>query len=338
MVPSRSDSRRTVEPRGFTLVELLVVIAIIGVLVGLLLPAVQAAREAARRSSCSNNLKQIGLAFHSHENARKRYPAGHFHKNSNQPAWGWGVFILPYAEQDALYSLLTPNTITLNSLTGTSSGNLQSSSPGAAAKALQQSLPMYRCPSDITAPLNALTDFGIYDSSGTKPRLALSSGDPTLATSNYVGSAGDGYWNGSNSDGPKHTNDSSGALFGWDGDLGLATKDFTDGLSKTFLVGERCGALSIASGSAGQGSFAAVWAGNGNSSAGTSTGGAGRCYGRTSSVRKLNDVDPQWNGKGYNSFHGGGCMFVYCDGAVSFLPDTTDAGVLKALGNRKDGE
>ena len=50
--------------KGFTLVELLVVIAIIGVLIGLLLPAVQAAREAARRSSCSNNLKQLGLGLH----------------------------------------------------------------------------------------------------------------------------------------------------------------------------------------------------------------------------------------------------------------------------------
>ncbi len=92
--------------RGFTLVELLVVIAIIGILVGLLLPAVQAAREAARRMSCSNNLKQIGLALHNYESATKSLPAAWSSSASSGNGWSAQARILPYIEAVALASAI----------------------------------------------------------------------------------------------------------------------------------------------------------------------------------------------------------------------------------------
>ena len=101
--------------RAFTLVELLVVIAIIGILIALLLPAVQAAREAARRAQCSNNLKQLTLAFLLHHDKYQCFPSGGIDWTwymtyvngvpavGKQQAGGWGFQILPYLEQQNLW-------------------------------------------------------------------------------------------------------------------------------------------------------------------------------------------------------------------------------------------
>ena len=99
-MPRRSWSRP-----GFTLVELLVVIAIIGVLVALLLPAIQAAREAARRTSCSNHLKQIGVAMHNYESTYRVFPpSATLPANRLSDSWSAPARILPFLEGGAVYN------------------------------------------------------------------------------------------------------------------------------------------------------------------------------------------------------------------------------------------
>ncbi|HUE73975.1 MAG TPA: DUF1559 domain-containing protein [Pirellulaceae bacterium] len=107
--PARSSRR------AFTLVELLVVIAIIGILVALLLPAVQFARESARRTSCANNLRQIGTALHLHHDTWRHLPPGALDSATMNDAYvrysaaqgaehGWAIFLMPYMEQEQLWN------------------------------------------------------------------------------------------------------------------------------------------------------------------------------------------------------------------------------------------
>ncbi len=132
------SDRRAVR-RGFTLVELLVVIAIIGVMVGLLLPAVQAAREAARRMSCSNNMKQLGLAMHNYHDTHRVFPYGF---GLNQEFWS--ALILPQLEQTSLHSTLVwANSANMGSAFATNWTNFNS--PNKAA--CETLIPAFRCPS-----------------------------------------------------------------------------------------------------------------------------------------------------------------------------------------------
>ncbi len=138
--------------KAFTLVELLVVIAIIGILIGLLLPAVQAAREAARRMQCTNNLKQMGIAFHDFHDAKHEIVSSGWStiivqamikckKAENADGWGnrWGSFptdLLPFLEQVQLYETISQKAL---------EGNNSYSCGGVGAGVMT---PFYWCPSD----------------------------------------------------------------------------------------------------------------------------------------------------------------------------------------------
>jgi prepilin-type N-terminal cleavage/methylation domain-containing protein/prepilin-type processing-associated H-X9-DG protein len=96
------------KPRAaFTLIELIVAIAIVGILVALLIPAVQSSRETARRTACKNQLRQLGLALHMYHEVHRCFPPGSYVMGSGFPmqtGWGWGAMVLPYIEQNAIYS------------------------------------------------------------------------------------------------------------------------------------------------------------------------------------------------------------------------------------------
>jgi len=125
---------------GFTLIELLVVIAIIAVLVAILLPAVQQAREAARASQCKNNLKQIGLGLHNYESTHSFFPPMRF-SGAGGVTSGWGLMLLPYVDQGAVYDKMNKDLPWYASDADTpSSPNLRMS---------QTRVATYRCPSAI---------------------------------------------------------------------------------------------------------------------------------------------------------------------------------------------
>lgn len=326
--------------RAFTLVELLVVIAIIGVLVGLLLPAVQAAREAGRRSACTNNLKQLALAVHGYESARKLLPPAYGNiewrnLNTGNASWyefSWICSVLPYCEEQALYDRVVQYVI---------DGNGINNYPTSPFLAQPQVL---RCASDSA--------FGRVNGSGRE-----------YGDTSYRGNRGDLVI-------VKGSEGDRGA-FGPGWSVGttpapqslITLQRITDGLSKTILLGEAAvganGSTDPIAGMAAKITMPQPVTGQGFVvSDCASTRGAS---GYTTAV-----VDLQNGNKGHrwasarpaqttfftalppngasctasdatveadsptvvsaSSYHGGGANIAMCDGSVEFISETIDAG------------
>jgi len=191
---------------GVTLVELLVVIAILATTIGLLLPAVQTARETARRSSCTNNLRQIGVAAANHESARGRFPLGAESRQWDERPdfphqfFRWSVLahLAPYYEEERLLRSLD---LTVPLYIGLSPGDIAPQN----RPIVKLTVPLFLCPSDVGLPVSDL--FG-----------------PT----NYAGCTGTGI--------------DGGTPFATDGLFGINSRirarDVRDGLSKTVAFSE----------------------------------------------------------------------------------------------------
>ncbi len=288
--------------KGFTLIELLVVIAIIATLVAILLPAVQQAREAARRSSCKNNLKQIGLAIHNYHDTHNSIPAILYYNipctttptTAPSFSWGWGTMILPYLEQGSLYDSLQPG-----------SGN-NCRMPAAAttyngAKLLQSVVSSYRCPSD-----------------------GYESGDINHFWSNYSRS---NYVANAYAMAPIGNSNLDPTNF----------RDILDGLSNTILVGERA----LASGPAGEKQTGAIIFGRNNRSEASVSFTAQWPINTPNPTTSLTDGtigDPSCKRSNTSSQHQGGSQFLMADGAVVFISENIASNPAAQTTNCRNGQ
>lgn len=297
---------------GFTLVELLVVLAIIGILVGLLLPAVQAAREAARRMQCSNNLKQIGLAFHNYHDSLNALPpsalgirqqsGSHLITTPTLTPW---VSVLPYLEQEILQQEfdLTRDAWHVNN------------------QAIAQRTPgTYLCPSMDLGHLGENQGFSSYAVSTGTRRYRNQIHDGAIV--DYVG-----VFRGERLNlGVPVTQV----------DFGKTTIDEIsrfDGTSSTLMAGEfgiqvrKAASTFQFPGSAGP--TAAKWAVSYPYFSTASTFG-------TFNARQIDLFDIP----SYESFrgpHAGGVLFVMCDGSIRNVQDNVDATTLDRFAARADG-
>lgn len=353
--------------RAFTLVELLVVIAIIGVLVGLLLPAVQAAREAARRMSCSNNLKQIGIALHNYHDTANRFPSSGFqHAGTAQEPNTWTssskgsqlLALLPYMEQQPLYDSVpmggaTPPLLDPGQPAGNSEWQayIQSNAVGSFSfngmqveRTWHVPVSTYLCPSYSAMdrwqwgdPANtghrALSNYAVSIGAQAMPSQG---GSCDLYPGNIflTGAAG-------------HANSRSGrdvsGMFGR-GEWYPRMAEVQDGLSGTIAIGEVLPHKSDHHWS-GWMHFNSLWTATTAPINFPIVGIGEPGWNQATNPQGLDNNNGlgcngwrNWQtSQGFKSEHAGGAQFVFGDGSVHFLSESIDYRTYNSLGCRRDG-
>jgi prepilin-type processing-associated H-X9-DG protein len=300
----------------------------------LLLPAVQKVREAAARTSCRNNLKQIGLAMHNYHDTNQALPPDRI-----ALGWAtWAVLILPYIEQDNVYKLWNIQKRYYE----------QGGPVGSASDPCTYNIKTYFCPSrrSVPAMLSEPVPVQANNLPGNDTKLRRGGG-----MSDYANCGGSDGSNGALVEGafwltsPPGLNLSSKPPIQPLGTLCLGFRSqtnfasITDGLSNTLLVGEKYIFPAELSGKGGDGSVFS--SGNGEEHTFRRFVGVSPPHTRFL-VPTTADPGPDaagvWADKAFGSPHSGVCQFVFCDGSVKALPVSINITTLQLLGMRSDGQ